>query len=73
MEVGDDDWNPPKVKKDSWDDKLQSVDTIEKDDDGVLWAYLLWNDKNDDGRFYRSKAKLATCKIACPQRVSLAI
>lgn len=68
-EVGDDDWKPPKVKKESWDDKVQSVDTIEKDDQGVLWAYLLWNDKSEDGRYYRSKAKLSSCKEACPQRV----
>lgn len=70
-EVGDDDWKVPKVKKDSWDDKVQTVDTIEKDDKGVLWAYLLWNQKSADGRFYRSKAVLSNCKLACPQRVGL--
>lgn len=72
-QVGTDDWKPPKVKKDSWDDHVQVVDTIEKDDDGVLWAYLLWNDKSDDGRYYRSKAKLSSCKQACPQRVGSAL
>lgn len=68
-EVGDDDWQPPKALDRAWDSAVQTVDTIEKDDQGQLWAYLVWSDKNEDGRFYRSKAKLATCNKACPQRV----
>jgi chromobox protein 1 len=68
-EAGEDDWEPPKPLDRAWDSAVQSVDTIEKDDHGDLWAYLLWNDKNEDGRFYRSKARLATCNKACPQRV----
>ena len=68
-EVGEDEWEPPKPLDRAWDSAVQSVDTIEKDDQGELWAYLLWNDKNDDGRFYRSKARLAVCNKACPQRV----
>lgn len=70
-EVGDDDWEPPKPLDRAWDSAVQSVDTIEKDDQGDLWAYLLWNDKNEDGRFYRSKARLPVCNKACPQRVCI--
>ncbi|MCJ1463810.1 hypothetical protein MMC07_002419 [Pseudocyphellaria aurata] len=68
-EVGNDNWTAPKPVPNAWDPKVQMVDTIEKDDQGELWAYLVWNEKNDDGRFYRSKAKLMTCNKACPQRV----
>lgn len=68
-EVGADDWKPPKANSGAWDNEVQNVDTIEKDDQGELWAYLVWNDTNEDGRFYRSKAKLAVCNKACPQRV----
>jgi chromobox protein 1 len=68
-EAGEDDWVPPKPSDRAWDSAVQCVDTIEKDDHGDLWAYLLWNDKNEDGRFYRSKARLATCNKACPQRM----
>ena len=70
-EVGEDEWKPPKPLDRAWDSAVQSVDTIEKDDHGELWAYLLWNDKNEDGRFYRSKARLAVCNKACPQRVCI--
>lgn len=70
-EVGEDDWEPPKPLDRAWDPAVQSVDTIEKDDAGELWAYLLWSDKNEDGRFYRSKARLAVCNKACPQRVCM--
>ena len=69
--VGDDEWKPPSPNKDAWDPLVQAIDTIEKDDDGELWAYLVWNDKNADGRFYRSKARVPTCNQACPQRVML--
>lgn len=68
-DVGNDNWTAPKPLSGAWDHHVQTVDTIEKDDQGELWAYLVWNDKNDDGRFYRSKAKLSTCNKACPQRV----
>ncbi len=46
-----------------------NVDTIEKDDNGELWAYLVWNQKNEDNRFNRSKARVPTCNKACPQRM----
>lgn len=68
-DVGNDNWKAPKPSSGAWDNHVQTVDTIEKDDQGELWAYLVWNDKNDDGRFYRSKARLTTCNKACPQRV----
>lgn len=68
-EVGDDDWKPPTPLNGAWDPLVQAVDTIEKDDNNELWAYLVWNDKNHDGRFYRSKARLATCNTSCPQKV----
>lgn len=70
-EVGEDEWEPPKPLDRAWDSAVQSVDTIEKDDHGELWAYLVWNDKNEDGRFYRSKARLAVCNKTCPQRVCM--
>lgn len=68
-DVGNDNWKAPKPSSGAWDNHVQTVDTIEKDDQGELWAYLVWNDKNDDGRFYRSKARLTTCNKACPQRM----
>lgn len=69
IEVGSDDWRPPKPTAGAWDKHIQAVDTIEKDDAGKLWAYLLWTQQNADGYFYRNKAKLETCYVACPQRV----
>lgn len=70
-EEGDDDWKPPAPHEGAWDPLVQSVDTVVRENsDGELWGYLIWNDKNDDGRCYRSKAKLPTIYRACPQRVS---
>ena len=68
-QVGDDDWKPPPPDKDAWDPLVQAIDTIERDEQQELWAYLVWNDKNADGRFYRSKARVPACNQACPQRV----
>lgn len=68
-DVNPDTWKPPAPNDGAWDKKVQAVDTIEKDDKGELWAYLVWNDQNDDGRFNRSKARLATCNKACPQKM----
>ncbi|KAL9613367.1 MAG: hypothetical protein Q9167_002070 [Letrouitia subvulpina] len=68
-DVNPDTWKPPAPLDGAWDKKVQAVDTIEKDDKGELWAYLVWNDQNDDGRFNRSKARLATCNKACPQKM----
>ena len=70
-EEGEDDWKPPPPNKDAWDSKVQSVDTvIRENSDGELWGYLIWNEKNPDGRFYRTKANLPTIYRAAPQRVS---
>ena len=69
-EVGEDNWKPPPAKDGSWDPLVQSIDTVVRENsDGELWAYLIWNEKNDEGRFYRSKAKLPIIYKACPQRV----
>ncbi|KAK4692578.1 hypothetical protein P7C71_g4659, partial [Lecanoromycetidae sp. Uapishka_2] len=69
-EEGDDDWKAPTPKDGAWDPLVQSVDTVVKENDGSeLWGYLIWNEKNADGRFYRSKAKLPTIYRACPQRM----
>ena len=69
-EEGEDDWKPPPANKDAWDSKVQCVDTvIRENSDGELWGYLIWNEKNADGRFYRTKANLPTIYRAAPQRV----
>ncbi|KAI4187056.1 MAG: hypothetical protein LQ346_005559 [Caloplaca aetnensis] len=64
-----DSWEPPNPNDNAWDPLLMQVDTIEKDNNGDLWAYLAWNEKNEDGRFKRSKARLTTCRKACPQKM----
>ena len=70
-EVGGDDWKPPLAKDGSWDPLVQSIDTVVRENaDGELWGYIIWNEKNEDGRFYRSRAKLPVIYKACPQRVS---
>ncbi|KAL8933443.1 MAG: hypothetical protein Q9216_006360 [Gyalolechia sp. 2 TL-2023] len=68
-DVNPDTWKPPAPNDNAWDPLVMNVDTIEKDSDGELWAYLVWNEKNDDGRFNRSKARLSTCRKACPQKM----
>ncbi|KAL8930725.1 MAG: hypothetical protein Q9208_000266 [Pyrenodesmia sp. 3 TL-2023] len=68
-DVNPDTWKPPQPNDNAWDPLLMQVDTIEKDNNGDLWAYLVWNEKNDDGRFNRSKARLNTCRKACPQKM----
>ncbi|KAL8679692.1 MAG: hypothetical protein Q9186_004054 [Xanthomendoza sp. 1 TL-2023] len=69
VDVNPDIWKPPPPNDNAWDPLIMNVDTIEKDDKGELWAYLVWNEKNNDDRFNRSKAKLATCNKACPQKM----
>ena len=69
-EVGEDNWKPPPAKDGNWDPLIQSVDTVVREaEDGEVWGYLIWNEKNDEGRFYRSKASLPVIYKACPQRV----
>ena len=70
-DVGEDAWKPPAAKDGNWDPLVQSVDTVVRENsDGELWGYLIWNEKSEEGRFYRSKAKLPVIYKACPQRVS---
>lgn len=64
-----DEWLPPVPSAGNWDDLVQEVETIEKDEKGALWAYLLWNEKNIDGSSIRNKAPIRTCYKACPQKV----
>ncbi|KAL8779609.1 MAG: hypothetical protein Q9194_001352 [Teloschistes cf. exilis] len=68
-DINPDTWKPPDPDDNAWDPLIMSVDTIEKDAQNEMWAYLVWNEKNEDGRFNRSKARLATCNKACPQRM----
>ncbi|KAL8705468.1 MAG: hypothetical protein Q9201_001399 [Fulgogasparrea decipioides] len=68
-DINPDTWKPPPPNDLAWDPLVMNVDTIEKDDNNELWAYLVWNEKNEDGRFNRSKARLATCNKACPRRM----
>jgi len=51
----DGDWKPPKGQ---WEDLIQTVETIEKDNAGKLWAFVLWNEKGRNGRFRRSRHPL---------------
>ncbi|KAL8818775.1 MAG: hypothetical protein Q9191_007865 [Dirinaria sp. TL-2023a] len=69
VEAGLDDWKPPAPMKENWDPLLQKVDTIEQDEGGDRWVYLCWNDKNADGRFYRTKAKPSAVYKAAPQKM----
>ena len=69
-EVGDDDWKPPPANDNAWDPIVQSVETVMRENnDGDLWGYVIWNNKNEGGRYYRSKAKLSVLYRACPQRM----
>lgn len=53
-------WAPPKG---SWEDQVQTVDTIEQDDKGALHVYLLWNDGT------KSKHSIERCYDKCPRTV----
>lgn len=69
--LGPDEWTPPKASSGSWEEPVQTVETVEADDDGRLWVFLSWNLQNEDGRFLRNKVKATTCYRACPQKVCL--
>ncbi|KAL9099777.1 MAG: hypothetical protein Q9163_004764 [Psora crenata] len=70
IQVGEDNWKPPTPKDGSWDPLIQGIDTvIRENNDGELWAYMIWNEKNEAGRFYRSRARLPVIYKACPQRM----
>lgn len=66
---GSDEWLPPVPSAGNWDELVQDVETVEKDEKGALWAYLLWNEKKIDGSSIRNKAPIRTCYKACPQKV----
>lgn len=64
-----DGWEPPKPKMGSWEEGVLSVQTIEGNDDGTKWAYLIWADEDSNGKKRQTKALLTTCYLACPQIV----
>lgn len=66
---GSDKWLPPVPLAGNWDELVQDVETVEKDENGALWVYLLWNEKMIDGGSIRNKAPVRTCYKACPQKV----
>lgn len=62
-------WLPPKPYSNSWDPIVEVVEALDKDKDGVMWAYLLWTAKKHDGSRLRNKAPARVCYVACPQKV----
>lgn len=69
--LGPDEWAPPRASNGAWEESVRTVETVEADSDGVLWVFLSWNKKNEEGRFLRNKAKASACYKACPQQVFL--
>lgn len=69
--LGPDEWTPPRAYNGAWEESVQTVETVEADNDGVLWVFLSWNEKNEEGRFLRNKVKATICYKACPQKVCL--
>ena len=69
INVGDDEWKPPLPVAGAWEDIVQGVETIEKDDRDELWAFIIFNEKTSDGRFRRQRAKVSVMYRAAPQRV----
>ena len=68
----DPDWSPPASGPSTWENDVLSVETIEGDDEtDEMWAYLLWTAKGKDGNWIRTRAKLKTCYLCCPQRVRI--
>jgi hypothetical protein len=66
----DSDWVPPKPRKDAWEDILLEVQTLQADDDGTKWAFVLWSVEDEHGKKRTSKVLLSTASIAAPQKVS---
>ena len=64
-----DEWVPPTPSDGNWDALVQVVETLEKDDKGALWTYLLWNEKKKDGGPLRNKVLVEISYMACPQKV----
>lgn len=69
--LGPDEWTPPRATNGAWEESVQTVETVEADNDGALWVFLSWNEKNEEGRFLRNKVKATICYKACPQKVCL--
>lgn len=67
--LGPDEWTPPRASNGAWEESVQTVETVEADNDGVLWVFLSWNETNEEGRFLRNKVKATICYKACPQKV----
>ena len=65
----DDDWIQPSPDNGGWEDQVQVIETLEKDESQKLWAFIVWNAKNKDGCFYRTKAKLSAVYEGCPQKM----
>ena len=65
-----DNWQPPKPLKDAWEDLIISVETIEANEDGTKWAFLLWAVEDEHGKKRTSKALLQSVYKAAPQAVS---
>lgn len=68
VSVGFDNWRPPSPIDGAWED-LVKIEEIKFDEQDIMWAFLRWKTKDRKGRFYRSGAKVETCRQACPQRV----
>ena len=67
--VGDDEWQIPHPHPGAWDHQIDSIDTVEREENGQLWAYLVWGEKTEGGRFRRSKAKMEVVYTAAPQKM----
>ena len=67
----DDNWQPPPPRKDAWEELIVSVETIEADENGQKWAFLLWAAEDSNGKKRTSKAMLASVYKAAPQAVRL--
>ncbi|MCJ1342394.1 hypothetical protein MMC31_000577 [Peltigera leucophlebia] len=67
VSVGFDNWRPPSPIDGAWEN-LVRIEEIKLDEQEIMWAFLRWQVKDRKGRFYRSGAKVDTCRQACPQR-----
>ncbi|SLM36986.1 Chromo domain/shadow [Lasallia pustulata] len=69
-EAPEEGWKPPEG---SWEDHIQSVETVEKDDDDNLWAYVIWNHRTSEGKFIRSRHPAdkgeRSCYEKCPKKM----
>ena len=69
INAGDDEWQIPHPHPGAWDYQIQSIDTVERDEGGQLWAYLVWSERTEEGRYRRSKAKMQAVYKAAPQKM----